>query len=263
MDKQTVNQELWFVFRAGNVLVRAQDNEGALVRQTDIAPLRDRLQHVMPLGTHEAKRYLCGELSADVADVPGTFINPRDLLPLLGEELFQVCGRGLQLLHWEKTNAFCGRCGARMGNHATERAKICPSCGLTVFPRLSPAVIVAVVRDGKLLLARNRNFRRPFYSVLAGFVEPGETFEQCVQREVHEEAGITVKNIRYVGSQPWPFPDSLMVGFTAEYDSGELTVDGEELHEAGWFAPDNLPPIPPPGSISRRLIDLFLNGHLS
>ncbi|HNW93710.1 MAG TPA: NAD(+) diphosphatase, partial [bacterium] len=196
-------------------------------------------------------------------DLLGKLINLCDLLVLIDEDLFRVCGRGLQLLHWEKTNVFCGRCGARTRAHEQERARVCPQCGLTVYPRISPAVIVAVARGGKILLARNRNFRRAFHSVLAGFIEPGETFEDCVRREIREEVGISVGNIRYFGSQPWPFPDSLMVGFTADYEHGELAVDGREIVQADWYAPDCLPPIPPPGSISRKLIDCFVRGELN
>jgi NAD+ diphosphatase len=125
------------------------------------------------------------------------------------------------------------------------------------LPSPLPAVIVAVLRENKILLARNSRFRLPFYSVLAGFVEPGETLEACVAREIQEEVGITVKNIRYFGSQPWPFPDSLMVGFMADYAGGEIAVDDAEITEANWFTPEDLPRIPPRISIARQLIDWF------
>ena len=138
-----------------------------------------------------------------------------------------------------------------------ERAKRCPACGLVNYPRLSPAVIVAVIKGDQILLARNKRFRAPFYSVLAGFVEPGETLEQCVQREIHEEVGLSVKNIRYFGSQPWPFPNSLMIGFVADYAGGEIAVDNSELMEAGWFSAESLPVLPSPISIAWQLIDWF------
>lgn len=122
-------------------------------------------------------------------------------------------------------------------------------------PRISPAIIVAITRGREILLAKGINFQGDFYSVLAGFVEPGETFEECVQREVGEEVGLKVKNIKYFGSQPWPFPDSLMVGFTAEYASGNINIDEKEILDAEWFTAEQLPLIPGVGSIARRLID--------
>ncbi len=143
-----------------------------------------------------------------------------------------------------------------------ERAKKCPNCGLTNYPRLSPAIIIAVVRPteqgNRLLLARNHRFPSGRYSVIAGFVEPGESLEECAQREVREEVGIRIKNICYFGSQSWPFPNSLMVGFTAEYDSGTLVLEAAEIAEAQWFAADHLPLLPPKMSIARRLIDWFV-----
>jgi NAD+ diphosphatase len=130
---------------------------------------------------------------------------------------------------------------------------------LVNYPRLSPAIIVAVLKNKQVLLARNKRFKLPFYSVLAGFVEPGETIEECVQREIREEVGITVKNIRYFGSQPWPFPNSLMIAFVADYADGEITIDGSEIIDAAWFSKDDLPQIPPTISIARQLIDWFVD----
>jgi NAD+ diphosphatase len=146
-----------------------------------------------------------------------------------------------------------------MRQHEKEIAQECGSCGHLAFPRISPAIIVAVLRENKILLAKNKNSTYNFHSVLAGFVEPGETFEQCVTREVFEEVGLHVENIRYFGSQPWPFPDTLMVGFIADYKSGDIKVDGVEIQFADWFDKNNLPNIPPTQSISRKLIDWFVN----
>jgi len=159
---------------------------------------------------------------------------------------------------WDRTHQFCGRCGAPMEAKATERAKLCPRCGLHHFPRLAPAVIVLVERGHALLLARSRHFTQGMYSVIAGFVEPGETLEEAVVREVREETGISIRDIKYFGSQPWPFPHSLMIGFTAAYESGEIVLEDSEIEDAGWFTRDNLPPLPGKISIARRLIDGFL-----
>ena len=141
------------------------------------------------------------------------------------------------------------------------RAKECKTCGRLEFPRVSPAVIVLVEREDTLLLARSPGFPGRFFSVLAGFVNPGESLEEAIHREVLEETGITVKDIAYFGSQPWPFPDSLMIGFTARYVSGEIRIDGDEIVEAGWFTPSHLPQIPGKMSIARQLIDWFVEKY--
>ena len=139
-----------------------------------------------------------------------------------------------------------------------ERVRTCSRCSHGAYPRLSPAIIALVERDGRALLARNARFPVPFFSTLAGFVEVGETLEAAVAREIHEEAGVAVTDVRYFGSQPWPFTGSLMIGFTAKWAGGELVADPAELAEAGWFAPDALPRLPPPLSIARQLIDDFV-----
>jgi len=183
----------------------------------------------------------------------------RTLFSHLGEVSFAVAERAVHLTHWDKTSQYCSRCGHSLRFRESERAKECPNCGRLDFPRLSPAIIVAIEREGKLLLARAARFVEPFYSVLAGFVEPGESLEEAVHREVKEEVGISVKDVRYFGSQPWPFPDSLMIGFTATYAGGEIQIDGQEIVEAGWFDAESFPLIPGTISIARRLIDWFVS----
>jgi len=167
----------------------------------------------------------------------------------------------VQIVNWDHTHQFCGQCGTPTVYRTAERARECPSCGLLSFPRVSPAIIVLVERGRQFLLARNHRFPPGRYSIIAGFVEPGETLEQAVAREIREEVGIQVSQIRYFGSQPWPFPHSLMVGFTAQYAGGEIHIDPAELEDAGWFTPDKLPDLPDRISISRRLIDWFLAEH--
>ena len=182
----------------------------------------------------------------------------RQIHALMGEMFFALAGRALQIIDWDRANQFCGRCGAKTRSHATERAKECPHCGLLLFPRLAPAIIVLIQRGHEILLARGRRFESPIYSTIAGFVEPGETLEEAVLREVKEETGITVKDIRYFGSQPWPFPHSLMVGFTASYASGEIALSDGENVDAHWFIADDLPQLPGKLSIARKLIDSFV-----
>ena len=189
----------------------------------------------------------------------GAAVDLRRFYGVAPEHHWVAAGRGVQLVEWARTHRFCGRCGEPTELADGERAMKCPACGLTAFPRLSPAIITLVTRgegdDQEALLARGVQFPMPMYSCLAGFVEPGETLEECVHREVHEEVGITVRNPAYVASQPWPFPNSLMLGFTAEYDSGDIVCDPTEIVDANWYRRDDLPMIPPGISIARRLID--------
>jgi NAD+ diphosphatase len=181
----------------------------------------------------------------------------RELFGRMEEALVWVAGCAGQLVHWHRNHRFCGRCGVPTNDHPQERAKLCPACGLMNHPRVTPAVIVAVVKGRQLLLAHAARFPAKFYSVLAGFVEPGETLEECVRREVLEETGVEIRNVRYFGSQSWPFPDSLMVAYTAEHAGGEIRVNPAEITDAGWFTAERLPEVPPPISIARRLIDWF------
>ena len=187
-----------------------------------------------------------------------SFEGLRQLYGRLEENLFWVAARAVQIVEWDRAHQFCGQCGTPLKAKVTERAKECPQCGLLHFPRLSPAIIVLVQRGQELLLARSRHFLPGMYSVLAGFVEPGESLEQAVVREVNEEVGLAIKDIRYFGSQNWPFPHSLMIGFTAAYASGEISLNDEEIETAGWFTADTLPPIPAKISIARKLIDWFV-----
>ena len=186
--------------------------------------------------------------------------------PLMGlygrvdETVWTLAGRAVQLVEWERTHRFCGRCATPTEPARGERAKRCPSCGLLCFPRLAPAVITLIERDdGAALLARGKTFPIPMYSCLAGFVEPGETLEHAVSREVREEVGVEVTDVVYAASQPWPFPHSLMIGFTARWKSGDIVIDPNEIVDAQWFTVDDLPPIPPGMSIARRLIDGWID----
>jgi NAD+ diphosphatase len=182
-----------------------------------------------------------------------------DLFKLNGsvdETMWRVAGRAVQLVEWRRTHRYCGRCATPTEEAPGERALKCPSCGLMAFPRLAPAVIMLVERDdGRVLLARNAMFPMKMFSCLAGFVEPGETLEDAVRREILEEVAIEVGEVEYRGSQPWPFPHQLMIGFGARYVSGDIVVDGTEIAEADWFSRDELPNIPPAGmSIAGTLI---------
>lgn len=185
----------------------------------------------------------------------------RQIFHLLGEDAFALAGRAVQLLDWQRNHRFCGHCGTETQRQANEHAMACPACQLIVYPRISPAVMV-LVRDGdRLLLARSPHFKPGMYSALAGFVEAGETLEACAVREVREEVGIEIRNLRYFHSQPWPFPNSLMVAFFADYAGGELSPDPAEIEAAAWYPLDALPMLPDPVSIAYRLISAARDGR--
>lgn len=174
-------------------------------------------------------------------------------------DAFSLVSAALQIDTWHRDHQFCGRCGQPTALHPTERAMVCEPCAIHYYPRLSPCMITVVTRGEYCLLASNSRYKPGFYSALAGFVEAGETLEQCLHREVMEEVGIRVKNLSYFGSQPWPFPGQLMVGFFAEYDSGEICVDGEEITDARWWHYRELPTVPPSTTLSGQLIQTFVD----
>jgi NAD+ diphosphatase len=194
----------------------------------------------------------------------GAAVDLRRLHGMTDEVTWAAAGRGVQLVDWARTHRFCGRCGTPTVRSERFTSMDCPACGLSAFPRVAPAMIALVTRgpdgpDQEALLARGAQFPVPMYSCLAGFVEAGESLETCVRREIREEVGITVRDIRYVGSQPWPFPHSLMIGFRARHESGELVLDESEIVDARWCRRDDMPPLPGPISIARRLIDGWID----
>jgi NAD+ diphosphatase len=198
-------------------------------------------------------------LASDAGEPPAGFrsVPLRRLFGALDERIWTMAGRAVQLVQFDRTHRFCGRCGAATVRLEAEHARRCEACALVAHPRLSPAVIVLVERGDELLLARGSRHPAGTFSALAGFVEPGETLEEAAVREVREEVGIDIHDLHYVSSQPWPFPHSLMVGFRATWAGGELRADGTEILEAGWFTRGTLPNIPPPPTIARKLIDAW------
>ena len=250
---------MWFVFHRDRLLLRESGNGCQIPCAVNLAQIKPAPIRGQYLGTLDDRPCYAAELADENQDLEGfQLIGLRETFGQLEEELIWIAGRANQLVDLSRNHQFCGQCGHPTADKPEERAKICSACGLVNYPRLSPAVIMAVVKGDRLLLASNRRFKSGFYSVLAGFVEPGETLEECVAREIKEEVGINVKNIRYFGSQPWPFPNSLMVGFSADYAGGEIKVDQSEIVDAGWFKADNLPAIPPRITIARHLIDWFV-----
>ena len=257
--RQHLKPPLWFAFLDSKLLVYSNASSVTVPCLPDLKQLSLKTKARHYLGELGARACYAVELDEDTLPPPGmAFLGLRGIYGQIGENLFQIAGRGVQIVEWDRANRFCSRCGNPVHLRSTERAKECDHCGLLNFPRLSPAIIVLVERDHELLLARAHHFPAGLYSVIAGFVEPGETLETAVAREVQEEVGLSIGKIRYFGSQPWPFPDSLMIGFTSTYQGGQITLEDGEIADAGWFRADNLPTIPSKISIARRLIDWFL-----
>lgn len=266
MNKE--NKTQWFVFCGGGVLLKEPQQEGSL----HSIPVAD----TPPTETKEWTRILTLPKSEDgierktysidnATHVEGhIFVGLRESFGRLNKSDFMMAGKASELLYWDTNTKYCGMCGAPM-KRTTDISKQCTHCGKEVWPQVAPAIIVRIRRtndEGKeqILLVHARNFRRSeMYGLVAGFVETGETLEDCVRREVQEETHLKIKKIRYFGSQSWPFPSGIMIGFTADYDGGELDIQKEELSNAGWFSKDKMPPIPDKMSIARQLIDDWIN----
>ncbi len=245
-----------FAFRGAELLVRVRpDGADALHlaawEALGMAEVRRVGAALAPGEAHVAVEVPAGTQPPEGMEFRGL----RALYGAMDEAAWRAAGRAVQMVEWDRAHRFCGRCGNPTRDHPTERAKHCPSCGTLDFPRLTPAVIVRIDRGDRILLARGPGSRPGAYSVLAGFVEPGESLEEAVAREVREEVGIEVRDVRYFGSQPWPFPGTLMVAFTAAWAGGGIVPQPGEIEEAAWFAVNELPLVSAPLSIARTLID--------
>jgi len=256
MTAQPHPDPLAFVFREGKLLVRQDDlslpdARGALPRHGL------QLEQFHPVGLWQ-QRYCCTTW-VDAALQPQAgyaFVPLRALFGSLDDALLGLASRAAQLAEWARTHRFCGHCASPMQLANGERAFKCPACGLVAYPRISPAMMV-LIRDGeRILLARHVQSPTGRFSALAGFLETGESIEEAIHREVMEEVGLRVKNLRYFGSQSWPFPHSLMIAFTADYAGGEIAPDASEIAEARWFGPHDVQPEAPPAvSISNLLVN--------
>jgi NAD+ diphosphatase len=249
-----------FAFRGSELLVREGDHS------LPPADIRDSV------ATHHGEWQDIGHYSGQAclsstvvreAEAPAGYVfkRLREMLPILGEQGGAMAGRAFQLAEWARTHRYCGACGTPTERVRTEFCLKCPNCGLSSYPRISPAMMVLIKKGDSILLARNASFAGARYSALAGFVEAGESLEETVHREVFEEVGLKVHKLEYFRSQSWPFPHSLMLAFTAEYLDGEIQVDGQEIVDAQWYGPgDTLPDIPPLESIAGYLIRANLPG---
>lgn len=247
-------QAYWILRFEQRLLTVAADPAGSIF-PLGVADDFGGLANVVTVGRLFGRPCLAADLELPPG-LPALALTPlRAIFQLAGDEAFALAGRATQLLDWQLNHRYCGRCGAPTEVRTGELAMQCPRCHLVAYPRISPAVMV-LVRDGdRLLLARSPHFKPGVFSALAGFVEPGETLEECAAREVYEEVGTRIARLRYFHSQPWPFPNSLMVAFLADHAGGTVTPDHDEIEAAGWFELDRLPLLPEPISIARRLID--------
>ena len=246
----------WFVFRGNHLLVE-RDAAGVRVpfaarpETLGLTPLRTHY-----LGTSGPDHVFVAEVAEDApAPEPFQWSGLRALFGSIDDATFALAGRAVQIVDWDRSHQFCSRCGTPTQRKAGERSRVCPACNQMHYPRLAPVAMALVRRGRELLLARSPHFAPGMYSALAGFVEPGESLEQCLVREVHEEVGVSVTNLRYFSSQPWPFPHSLMVAFHCDYAGGDIVCQESEIEDAGWFTPESLPTLPNRLSIARRLID--------
>jgi len=255
--EQLAEDAICFVWRDDKLLARASEPP-TLPSLGDLQALGIAgTRHF--LGTFSTMPVLSIRLDATdaaTAELPGwQWRGLRSLFEILPDALIALGGRAFQVSEWDRSHQFCGRCGSRTVDRKDERSKQCPVCGYIAYPRISPAMMVLVTRGDQLLLARANRFPNAMYSALAGFVEAGESIEECIHREVREEVNVEVTDLRYFASQSWGFPHSLMIAFTAEYAGGELKPCDVEIADAKWFSLDALPQLPGRLSISRYLID--------
>lgn len=253
------NKTYWFVFIGNSLLVNRNEGKGSVpLSEMPPTPLKAwTLQQELPeMDGHPCKTY---KLEVPPEDLNGLeTIGLRESWNVLPRKMYNMASKASELLYWDSNTKFCGMCGAPM-KRDTVISKRCTNCGKEVWPQVSPAIIVRIRRGDQILLVNAKTFRRSeMYGLVAGFLETGETLEDCVRREVMEEVHLKIRNLKYFGSQAWPYPCGVMIGYTADYESGEIELQEEELNRAGWFGKNNMPAIPDKMSIARMLIDDFL-----
>lgn len=249
----------WFIFCKSDLLIEKCPDGTFTIPLKEESPIETDGKHtvhnISTLNGHSVKAFITDTPVHETEQY--VMCNLRSSYNLLPSEMYLEAGKCEEILYWDSTTKYCGTCGAPMKMH-TDISKVCTGCGREIWPQLATAVICLVHKGDEILLVRAHNFRSNFYGLVAGFVETGETLEHAVEREIMEETGLRVRNIVYYGSQPWPYPNGLMVGFYAEYAGGEIKIQESELKTAGWFNIGNLPTIPEKLSIARKLIDNWL-----
>ena len=257
-DFESVSEKAYcFLFCGDELLIKEVDGGFQIPLVCDLEILDSKPVHVYYMGLFAGNK--CYSAICCKSSPQGfSFKKIRQVYGLIEDDCYWLMLRAFHIMSWIKANRFCGCCGVQMKVSPQDLAVQCGGCKQIVYPRISPAIIVAVTKADKILLAHSNRFPPGRYSVIAGFVEPGEALEDCVKREVKEEVGIDVTAIQYFGSQPWPFPDSLMVAFTARWSGGEVKIDNKEIVDAHWYSADHLPNLPNKDSIARQLIDWFV-----
>lgn len=250
----------WLIFMNDSILL-LRDPEAHLPDHHETQLLRPFMVREYLLGQFNGSDIYCAELHMSLAEQSDTFewLPLRHALDHLGDAWYNAASKAITIINWDRNHQFCGRCAHNTVHTGFGFERRCPSCQLQFYPRISPSIIVLIQRDDKLLMARSHHFKPGVYGLIAGFVEAGESIEDAVHREVYEETQLTIKNLRYFGSQSWPFPDSLMIGFFADYAGGEIVMDNNEIEDAGWYTPDNLPGRPSTKlSIASKMLDHYL-----
>jgi len=259
-SKSSEMPELGFVFQNDRLLLSKIASETKLPASCLLSSLKPHFIRQYPLGVFNTFSCYCAEIGPDVV-VPAEMesIALRKCFEILGKDWYVATAKAMSVITWDKNHQYCGHCGKKTQHKPGAFERICNHCQLSFYPRISPSMIVLIKNEDKILMSRSPHFTPGAYGLIAGFLEVGESIEDAVHREVKEEVNIAIKNLRYFGSQYWPFPDSLMIGFMADYASGEITIDTNELESAGWYRYDNLPGGPSNSvSIARKLIDHFI-----
>lgn len=251
----------WCLFVNDRVIVVHRDGEVTLPDTNTVTSAGLHPAVALAIGNVGPVAYLTGTLASVDHHLPFETLDLRRAYGLLSEQEYGIIGYASQIAYWDRTTRFCPACGATTERVINEWSKQCPTCSLRQYPRISPAIIVLVYRLGQVLLTRQPSWPPNRYSLIAGFVEAGESLEACLRREVAEEVGVRVDELRYLGSQPWPFPHQLMIGYVARYADGDLVIQADELDHAAWFDLDALPDLPPPMSIARRILDWHLGSQ--
>jgi len=249
----------WFIFSGDKLLIDSEPTGSPCGTPFSPEERGITLQFSRLFGYYDGTPCFLGAVDVNQHIQSMHSVNLRSLFGTVDEDYFSLSGRALQILHHTREHIYCSRCATPMEDRVEELARMCPSCNFISFPRVSPAVIMSVVRGDHILLGRSPHFTKDMYSTLAGFVEAGETLEEAVSREVLEETNITAGNVEYVTSQPWPFPHSVMIGFSAEYIKGNIAIDTTELEDANWYHYKELPQLPSSVTIARLLIDNFIH----
>lgn len=261
LESLSEDQSYWFIFKSGNILINPKSNLNIpLHEDLDEINLDPERKHY--LGTLLDHPCYVVEVEPETEPEDGMeFMDLRSAYDILDEDIYLLAGRAVQIIDWDKNHMFCGKCGTETMTLEGENAKVCPECGFTSFTRISPAVITAIIKDEKILMAKHSYGLKNRYALIAGFLEAGETLEEAVKREVMEEVGLEVKDIQYFGNQPWPYPNSLMIGFTARYAGGDIRVDGKEIVDAKWFDASEVSRFPSKISIASELVEWFLDTY--